>query len=305
MSVPRINSQLHVPKCSARQRQRLAGLSLALAVVSFAMLAFASSSWAAPAPSDSADLKIVKLDSPDPVHVGSALTYTIRVDNLGPNPATDATVTDELPKDVDLVSASASMGKCTGKGKKVTCALGAIAVATAVDYVGSPTITISVIPRKVGTITNTASVKGHQKDPVASNNKATATTQVIGPAATCRGAAVTIMGTAGNDTIVGTGGRDVIAVFGGDDTVFALAGRDLVCAGRGNDVVGAGSAADRVFGGAGRDRLLGRGGPDALRGNAGNDVLAGNRGADRLRGGRGFDRCRGGAGADLIRSCEQ
>ncbi len=272
------------------------------AIVAVAVLAFAAVGSAAP--SGSSDLRITKTDSPDPVNVGLNLTYTIRVQNLGPDAATGVTVTDQLPKEVDFVSATATAGQCANKGKKVTCGLGGLNAPT-IDYGNPPTVTISVIPRKVGTISNTASVKGDQKDPVASNNKATATTRVVGPAATCRGVSATMIGTAGDDTIAGTGGRDVIATLGGNDTIASLAGRDLVCAGRGNDYIGAGSAADRAFGGAGKDRLLGRGGPDVLRGGAGNDVLKGNRGADRLRGGSGFDRCRGGAGVDLIRSCER
>lgn len=252
----------------------------------------------------SADLAISKADSPDPVGVGSSLTYTLQVQNLGPDPASGVIVTDELPADVDFVSATATSGQCSRKAKKVTCALGGLNAPT-VDYGSPPTVTLTVIPRKVGTITNRASVKGDQKDPVGANDKASATTSVVGPAATCRGVPVTIAGTAGNDTIAGTGSRDVIATFGGDDTVVALAGRDLICAGAGSDYVGAGSAADRAFGGTGDDRLLGRGGPDVLKGNGGNDALKGNRGADRLRGGPGSDRCHGGAGADSIQGCER
>jgi uncharacterized repeat protein (TIGR01451 family) len=252
----------------------------------------------------SADLAISKLDSPDPVGVGSSLTYTIQVQNLGPDPASGVTVTDELPKDVDFVSASASAGKCAHKGRKVTCDLGVLNAPT-IDYGPPPTVTLVVIPRKVGTIVNQASLKGDQKDPVAANGRASATTAVVGPAATCRGVPVTLAGTAGNDTITGTGSRDVIATFAGDDTVISLAGRDLVCAGAGSDQVGAGPAADRVFGGAGGDRLLGRDGADVLKGNRGSDVLKGNRGADRLRGGSGSDRCRGGVGIDSIRGCER
>jgi hypothetical protein len=56
---------------------------------------------------------------------------------------------------------------------------------------------ISVIPRRVGTIKNTASVKGDQKDPVASNNRATATTRVVGPPTTCRGIPTTMVGNGG------------------------------------------------------------------------------------------------------------
>src|SRR6476659_1660870 len=264
----------------------------------------AAAGVAAPKTTGSADLKVTKTDAPDPVSLGSTLTYTIRVENLGPDAATGVVVTDDLPKEVDFVSATSTQGKCTAKGKKVTCELGTMPAPT-IDYGGAPTVTITVIPRKVGTISNTASVDGIEKDPVGKNNKATATTTVVGPAATCRGVPATIIGTGGNDALVGTTGRDVIAAFGGDDSITSLGGRDLVCAGRGSDSVGAGSAADRVFGGAGKDRLLGRGGPDVLRGGAGGDVLKGNRGDDRLRGGSGTDLCRGGAGADSIRGCER
>jgi len=251
-----------------------------------------------------ADLAISNSDSPDPVAVGATLTYAIGVQNLGPANAGKVTVTDQLPKGVDFVSATPSAGKCARKGKTVTCDLGAVSAA-AVNYSPPPTVTLAVIPRQAGVISDTATVKGDLKDPVAANNKVTATTTVTGPPATCRGVPASITGTAGNDVIAGTPGRDVIATFGGNDTIVALGGRDLVCAGRGDDYVGAGTGADRAFGGAGKDRLVGRGGPDALKGGPGGDLLKGGRGADRLRGGPGVDRCRGGAGADSIRSCER
>jgi uncharacterized repeat protein (TIGR01451 family) len=292
---------MQLPGLDPVRSKRWARYAWLLMVVS--ALALALAGVGAAAPSGSTDLRITKTDSPDPVNVGSILTYTIQVQNLGPDVATGVTVTDQLPKGVDFVSATPTSGQCAHTGKKVTCDLGGLSAPT-IDYGSPPTVTISVIPRQVGTISNTASVKGGQKDPVASNNRATATTRVIGPAATCRGAPATMIGTAGDDLITGTSGRDVIATFGGNDTIASLAGRDLVCAGSGNDYIGAGSAADRVFGGPGKDRLLGRGGPDVLKGDAGNDALKGNRGADRLRGGSGFDRCRGGAGADSIRGCE-
>lgn len=269
-----------------------------------ALLASALAGVSVAAKAGTADLAVSKGDSPDPVGIGTALTYTIGVQNLGPEGAGKVTVTDQLPKGVDFVSATPSLGKCARKGRNVSCDLGPLSAA-AVSYSPPPTVTLVVIPRQAGVISNTATVKGDLKDPVAANDKATATTTVVGPPATCRGAAASIAGTAGNDVIVGTPGRDVIVTFGGNDTIVALGGRDLVCAGRGDDYIGVGTAADRVFGGAGRDRLVGRGGPDVLKGGAGGDVLKGGRGADRLRGGPGVDRCRGGAGADSIRSCER
>jgi len=234
----------------------------------------------------SANLRITKSDSPDPVRVGSNLTYTLGVENLGPDQATGVTVTDNLPKGVDLVSATGPAGGCSVQGAKVTCSLGSLEP-TGVNY-GSAgvTATIVVVPRTSGTIRNTATVKGDRKDPASGNNKATASTRVLG-APTCRGVAATISGTAGDDELLGTTGPDVIVALGGNDRIVSRAGRDLICANAGRDHVGAGTAADRLFGGAGNDRLKGGGGPD------------------RLRGGRGTDVCRGGRGADSLRSCER
>ncbi len=44
-----------------------------------------------------ANLKITKLDSPDPVRIGRTLTYALKVENLGPSRATAVRVTDRLP----------------------------------------------------------------------------------------------------------------------------------------------------------------------------------------------------------------
>jgi uncharacterized repeat protein (TIGR01451 family) len=276
-------------------------IALPIAVL---LLAFVFANAGSAAPSGSANLKITKSDSPDPARVGSNLTYTIGVENLGPAPATGVTVTDNLPKGVDLVSATGPAGACAVQGGKVTCGLGALAP-VGVNYGGAQvTATIVVVPRATGTIRNTATVKGDQKDPVNANNKATASTRVLGTP-TCRGVAATVSGTGGDDVLLGTPGPDVIVAFAGNDRIVSRAGRDLVCAGGGADSIGAGTAADRVFAGPGPDRLLGRGGPDLLKGSGGNDVLKGGRGADRLRGGRGADRCLGGAGVDSVRGCER
>jgi uncharacterized repeat protein (TIGR01451 family) len=280
--------------------KRLAGVSAG--VLLLITLVFTNAGSAAQP--GSANLKITKTDSPDPVRVGSSLTYTIGVEDLGPSPATGVTVTDNLPRGVDLTSASGPSGNCAVQGGKVTCPIGSLNP-IGVNYGGTPaTVTIVVIPRVAGTIRNTATVKGDQKDPVNANDKATATTHVLG-VPTCRGVAATVTGTPGDDELAGTSGPDVIVGLGGNDRIVSGAGRDLICAGSGRDYVAAGTAADRVFGGAGGDRMLGGGGPDLLKGSAGNDVLKGGRGSDRLRGGAGFDRCVGGPGANSIRGCER
>jgi uncharacterized repeat protein (TIGR01451 family) len=256
-------------------------VAIPIAVVGYAAVGSA-------APSGSTDLKLTKTAGAASVAVGSTLTYTIEVANLGPETATGVTVTDPLPKGADHVSASSTLGQCALQGRRVTCSIGTLETGPA-SKVSTATVTLAVIPRQSGTISNTASVDGDQKDPVAANDRATVTTPVIGKVAPadCRGVTATIVGTTGNDSIVGSGGRDVIAGLGGSDSIASLAGRDLVCAGAGNDHVAAGSDADRVFGGPGGDRLLGRGGND------------------RLRGGRGFDVCRGGSGVNSIRGCER
>ncbi len=287
-----------LPRRPADGRRRYAFVALlALAIAAIPAVTAA-------APSGSSNLRITKSDSPDPVRVGAHLTYMIGLENRGPDPATGVVVTDDLPRTVDLVSASGPGGPCRQQGRNVRCWIGALAP-VGVNYGGTQTaVTIVVAPRSSGTIRNTATAKGDQKDPVSGDNKATATTTVLGPAR-CRGLDANIVGTAGDDVLSGTPGPDVIAAYGGRDRIASLSGRDLICAGSGADYVAAGSAADRVFGGAGADRLLGRGGPDLLRGSAGNDVIKGGRGSDRLRGGRGFDRCSGGPGADSVRGCER
>lgn len=285
-------------------QSRALGATTLLALVAFAM-ALLIASPAQTAPGDIADLGLTKSDSPDPVTVDATLTYTIAISNLGPQGATDVTVTDRLPAHAHYVSASASAGNCERNGRRLTCQVGSLSPAPGPG--DTATIMVQVIPTRVGTIENTASVDSVENDLASFNDSATASTQVVEAPRTgsCRDIAATVVGTRGADTLSGTGGPDVIAALNGNDTVFGLGGRDLICAGGGNDIVAAGSAADRAFGGGGADRLLGRGGPDLLVGNARADTLRGGRGADRLRGGTGSDLCAGGAGFDRLRSCER
>src|SRR5688572_5837852 len=136
-------------------------------------LGLISASPAVPAPGDTANLRITKTDSPDPVTVGQTLTYTINVSNLGPDAATGTTVTDRLPANVDFVSAQSTNGTCTRNGRTVTCQVGNLAGSGS-----EATITIRIKPRRAGTITNTAEVESVENDPVTANNTATATTTV-------------------------------------------------------------------------------------------------------------------------------
>ncbi|TMK94334.1 MAG: DUF11 domain-containing protein, partial [Actinobacteria bacterium] len=121
----------------------------------------------------SADLSVTKTDSPDPVHVGQNLTYTIKVTNNGPDAATGVTATDPLPKNTGNGTVSTTQGTCSISKATVSCSLGTIASG------GTVTITINVKPSSKGQITNTVSVSSASPpDPNTANNKATATTTV-------------------------------------------------------------------------------------------------------------------------------
>ncbi|MGH2671425.1 MAG: DUF11 domain-containing protein [Actinomycetota bacterium] len=122
-----------------------------------------------------ADLSVVKTDSPDPVHVGQSLTYTVTVTNDGPLVASGVTLTDTLPKNAGFGSVTTTQGSCTVKPAKrlVTCALGSVAAG------GTVTVRISVKPTQKGTITNTAQISATSPpDPNSANNGDTETTTV-------------------------------------------------------------------------------------------------------------------------------
>lgn len=121
----------------------------------------------------SADLAITKTDAPDPVSIGSNLTYTITVSNNGPDAASNVTVVDTLPASVSFVSSTPTQGSCSGT-TTVTCNLGGIANGA------NATVTLVVSPGTAGTLTNTATVSATETDPNATNNSATASTTVNG-----------------------------------------------------------------------------------------------------------------------------
>lgn len=119
-----------------------------------------------------ADLSVSKVDSPDPVFVGSPLTYTVTMTNNGPDGATGVMLTDTLPGGVTFVSAVSTQGSCAEAARVVTCTIGNMANGAMV------TVTIVVTPTVPGVITNTAVVAGTETDPNAANNTATEQTTI-------------------------------------------------------------------------------------------------------------------------------
>ncbi len=118
------------------------------------------------------DLSIAKTDSPDPVTVGSTLTYTLSISNAGPSTANNVVVTDTLPASVAFGSANASQGSCSQASGVITCTVGALGVSA------SATITVVVTPTQTGTITNSATVAANETDTNSANNTATQPTTV-------------------------------------------------------------------------------------------------------------------------------
>ncbi len=121
----------------------------------------------------SADLAIIQSASPTSALVGSPLTYTITVGNVGPSAATNVTVIDTLPAGVIIDGITSSQGAAPSiNGNLVTLNLGSM-----VDL-GLATITIVVTPTAAGSVSNLATVSGNQFDPVKTNNSSTLTTTV-------------------------------------------------------------------------------------------------------------------------------
>jgi large repetitive protein len=119
-----------------------------------------------------ADLALGMGSTPEPVLVGSPLTYTISITNNGPSSARNIIVTHLLPTGVIFVSATASQGSCSQAGGVVTASLGTLA------YGGRATVSVAILPAVTGTLSSTASVTSDQSDPDPSNNSATVISHV-------------------------------------------------------------------------------------------------------------------------------
>ena len=93
--------------------------------------------------------------APDPLEIGSTLTYTVIVTNHGPSPATAVTLTSPLGTGAGYVTGSgiASPSGTVGlQGSSVVASLGTLASGA------SATVTFAVIPGVFGPLTASASV---------------------------------------------------------------------------------------------------------------------------------------------------
>ena len=116
-----------------------------------------------------ADLRVTLTDSPDPVVIGTSLTYTIVVTNGGPQPATGVTLRQTLPASFTFLSATTG---CTAASLTVTCPLGNLAASA------STTVTVTASPTAAGSFSSQATVSATQADPVSANNTVSQATTV-------------------------------------------------------------------------------------------------------------------------------
>lgn len=120
----------------------------------------------------SADIAVSATSSPNPVFIGSNLTYSIVVTNLGPGPATNVRLTNTLASSVILKSALASQGTLVTSANPITGNLGTI------NNSASASVTLVVTPNALGSITNITTVGSDLPDPNNANNLAVTATTV-------------------------------------------------------------------------------------------------------------------------------
>jgi uncharacterized repeat protein (TIGR01451 family) len=118
------------------------------------------------------DLVLTLADAPDPVAVGSNLTYAISVSNAGPFSAEQVFLTNRCPEGAVLVSTTASRGVWTTNGNTLVGDLG--------DFEKGEVATVTVVvqPQDRGTATNTAEVSSSGTDWRPTNNRRVETTTV-------------------------------------------------------------------------------------------------------------------------------
>lgn len=131
-------------------------------LIAFGFVAMAALAWAAPAQAQQADLVIAKhTDTPDPGPAGGVFTYTITIENNGPDPANGINLTNTLPPGSTFVSATCGSAPVSGV---LSCALGILNPQKSTD------ITVRVILPTAGVWTNSLNVTSSTPDPNSGNN---------------------------------------------------------------------------------------------------------------------------------------
>ena len=123
-----------------------------------------------------AQLKLEKTVAPTLVELPGEATYTLKVENEGPDAAQNVVVTDPLPTGITYASDDAG---CTVAGQKVTCALGELANAASRTIHLHTHVSVTIGEQSV---TNTAEATSTTGDPEPAKARASAELHT-GPAA--------------------------------------------------------------------------------------------------------------------------
>lgn len=115
----------------------------------------------------SVDLEVTQSAPESPLPVSKQFSYTAKIRNKGPVPATSVSMTDTLPTGVRFEGATAASGSCTQTSGKVSCSISSIGVGE------EKNVTIAVVPQNTGTIVNSVSAfAGGQNESQSSDNTA-------------------------------------------------------------------------------------------------------------------------------------
>jgi uncharacterized repeat protein (TIGR01451 family) len=124
-----------------------------------------------------ADLRITKTDSKDPVVYGENFTYTLTVTNDGPSDATQVKVADTLPAYVNYISNTPSKGTANETSGTVNWDIGDLAngASATLDIV----VNLKASALTMSSIINTATVSGDEYDANTTNNIVNETTTIL------------------------------------------------------------------------------------------------------------------------------
>ncbi len=117
-----------------------------------------------------ADLSVTVWDAPDPVNLGSTLTYTVQVANQGPLAASSVTLVATLHPSLTFIGSNPA---CSASSGTVTCSLGSLAAGSVA------LVQVNVTPTSPGNISSQFAASAATQDLTPSNNQVSETTGVL------------------------------------------------------------------------------------------------------------------------------
>lgn len=131
-------------------------------------------------PPSSVDLALTKTASAESVKLEEPFDYTLVLTKNGPGAATGVVVTDPLPANFSLISATSTQGTCAGT-TTVTCTIGTMLNDASV------TMTIRGFATSTGTLVNTATASANEAETVTANNTSSVAVNAFGDIPTVSG----------------------------------------------------------------------------------------------------------------------